>query len=269
MEHVTFDDIPYHTIVECIAIHLGMKEFGAMSMMSVYLRDTFMSNDVWKRLYVHTLRDKFKITDKSIHVGPRLSDHKDRTPSEELPWSHRYRAYWNVGNAPWYSFTGPYQHTMYRCMCVPSSSIIHGIAHETCQRVRVDPVTDLQHDTESINKYVGQKLKEVVLERNKSMGHNHSHICTNIDHYLFDTLDAPKSVRNYKDFRKQVLSKHLTQVKKNSDMKKATVRINRKEEKIRQYKSYLRQLMMDIESDKAVVDKNESLCNSLSMALKK
>ena len=53
------------------------------------------------------------------------------------------------------------------------------------------------------------------------------------------------------------------------NVEKATVRINRKEEKIRQYKSYLRQLMMDIESDKAVVDKNESLCNSLSMALKK
>ena len=268
MEHVTFDDIPYHTIVECIAIHLGMKEFGALSMMSTFLRDIFMSNDVWKRLYVESLRDKFKITDKSVHVGPRLSNHKNRTPLEEIPWTHRYRVYWNLGNAPWYSFTGPYENTMARCMCVPRQSI-SDIARNTCHRVRIDPLTVLQHDTESINTHVGQKLKEVVLQHNKSMGHKHSHLCTNIDHYLFDTLDAPKSVRNYKDFRKQVLSKHLTRAKKDSDVKKATTRISTKKMRIRQYKEHIRHLKMEIESDKAVVDKNDSLCSSLTVALKK
>ena len=36
MEIVSFEDIPYHTIIDCIAPHLEAKDFGALSMMSVY-----------------------------------------------------------------------------------------------------------------------------------------------------------------------------------------------------------------------------------------
>ena len=268
MEHVTFDDIPYHTIVECIAIHLGMREFGAMSMMSTFLRDIFMSNDVWKRLYVHTLRDKFKITDKSIHVGPRLSDHKDRSPSEELPWSHKYRENYHayLGH-PWYHHEFSFSSTMWRCGCVPWS-IIHEIASDASRSASQVDTDHLVTDEEK-NIFAKKCLDEAVLARNRRLGHNHSHLCTNIDHYLFDTLDAPKSVRNYKSFRKQVLSKYLTQVKKDPGMKKATVRISTKKMRIRQYKETIRQLKMEIESDKAVVDKNESLCSSLTEAVKK
>ena len=41
------------------------------------------------------------------------------------------------------------------------------------------------------------------IDFNQRNGHKHCHLCTNIDHYLLDTLDAPSSVRNYKDFIKQ------------------------------------------------------------------
>jgi len=268
MEHITFDDIPYHTIVECIAIHLGMKEFGAMSMMSVYLRDTFMSNDVWKRLYVQSLRDKFKITDKSIHVGPRLSDHKDRTPSEELHWSHQYRANYHayVGH-PWYHHEFSFSSTMWRCGCVPAVSILD-ISMDASRTARQTETNHIVADKDQ-NIFAKKCLDEALLKHNGRVGHNHSHLCTNIDHYLFDTLDAPKSVRNYKSFRKQVLSKHLTQVKKNPDVKKAATRISTKKTRLRQYQEYIRQLKMEIESDKAVVDKNESLCSSLTVAVKK
>ena len=84
MEFVSFEDIPYHTIIDFIAPQLEAKEFGALSMVSVYMRDIFTSNDVWKRLYVNSLRDKFKITDKSIHVGSCIENHKSRIPVEEM-----------------------------------------------------------------------------------------------------------------------------------------------------------------------------------------
>tara|TARA_B100000035_G_scaffold282862_1_gene264693 strand:+ start:1491 stop:2294 length:804 start_codon:yes stop_codon:yes gene_type:complete len=267
MEHVTFDDIPYHTIVECIAIHLGMKEFGALSMMSTYLRDIFMSNDVWKRLYVHTLRDKFKITDKSIHVGPYLSDHKNRNPVEELPWFYQYRTSYYL-NDTWYHTVHPYERAMWRCGCVPVGSI-HEIA---------EMAGDIASQCNSNHQLVADKDKNIfakecldaaTLTTNIIAGHKHSHLCTNINHYLFDTLDAPKSVRNYKSFRKQVLRKYLTQAKKDSDVKKAATRISTKKIRISQYKGYISQLKMEIESDKAVVDKNKSLCSSLTLAVKK
>ena len=266
MEHVTFDDIPYHTIVECIAIHLGMKEFGALSMMSTFLRDIFMSNDVWKRLYVESLRDKFKITDKSVHVGPSLSDHKNRNPVEELPWFYQYRTHtWY--HTTWYHTEHPYSRAMWRCGCVPLASI-YDISMDASRTARQTDTNHIVADKDH-NIFAKKCLDESVMKRNKSMGHKHSHLCTNIDHYLFDTLDAPKSVRNYKDFRKQVLSKHLTKVKKDSNVKKASTRINTKKIRISQYKGYIQQLKMEIESDTAVVDKNKSLCSSLTVAVKK
>ena len=268
MEHVTFEDIPYHTIVECIAIHLGMKEFGALSMMSTYLRDIFMSNDVWKRLYVQSLRDKFKITDKSIHVGPCLSDHKDRNPVEELHWFYQYRTNYHsyLGNT-WYHSEHPYSRAMWRCGCVPAVNILD-ISVDASRTARQTDTNHIVADKDQ-NIFAKKCLDEAVLKHNGRVGHNHSHLCTNIDHYLFDTLDAPKSVRNYKSFRKQVLSKYLTQAKKDSVVKKAATRISTKKMRIRQYQEYIRQLKMEIESDKVIVEKNESLCSSLTVAVKK
>ena len=115
----TFEEIPYHTIVECIAIHLGMKEFGALSMMSTYLRDIFMSNDVWKRLYINSLKDKFKITDKSIHVGPCIENHKKRQSTEEMCpssidlWIHG--SHW----IPPYLTPWNFMRSLKGCDCVP------------------------------------------------------------------------------------------------------------------------------------------------------
>lgn len=268
MEHVTFDDIPYHIIVECIAIHLGMKEFGSLSMMSVYLREIFMSNDVWKRLYINTLKDKFKITDKSVHVGSSIYAHKSRIPTEELPWYSRNRPYWFNSNISWYNFTGPFQDTMYICGCVPPNSV-SAIASATCQYIRTDPVSNTITDDLESDNLAKKYLKSVVLKHNKLQGHNHSRLCTNLDHYLFDTLDAPKSVRNYKDFRKQVLSKFLTNSKNNSDIKQANTRIAKKKKKIEQYKEYMRHLEKEIEKDNVIIEKNETLCYSLKKAIKK
>ena len=92
---------------------------------------------------------------------------------------------------------------------------------------------------------------------------------TAMDYIDLAKIDCHDDFDSFIDGLKQVLSKHLTKVKKDSNVKKAATRINTKKNRISQYKGYIQQLKMEIESDTAVVDKNKSLCSSLTVAVKK
>ena len=52
VSRISFTDIPWETIVNFIAPHLTMKEYGSLSIQKKYLRDLFTSNDVWKGIYI-------------------------------------------------------------------------------------------------------------------------------------------------------------------------------------------------------------------------
>jgi hypothetical protein len=274
---VNFEDIPYFTLVENIAPLLSEKEFGALSMMSTYLRDVFMSNDVWRRLYIQTNLDKFKITDKSVHVGPGIARHKARVPCDELPivslgFGNAY--YWH----PTYVRPWPFMRAMRACGCVQNRSVIALIANATVQQIRDHPITPVvpAHLPGSGNDLpgggpwqAGERFHAVAVDYNRSHGHTHSHVCTNIDHYLIDTLDAPKSVRNFKDYRRQTLSKKLTKTKHDPDTRKAVTSAARKKKKVADYKRYMRLLKAEIAEEEAIVKKNTDLQDSLKVALKK
>lgn len=264
MEIVSFEDIPYHTIVDCIAPHLEAKEFGALSMMSVYMRDIFMSNDVWKRLYVNSLRDKFNITDKSIHVGPSLENHKVRLPVEEMSPPHMdlwvHGSHWLPPYlSPWY-----FRRSMLGCGCVPLGDT-REISEDAYRRV----IENLPQKLSKPYNNARSHLCGAVIDFNQRNGHKHSHLCTNIDHYLLDTLDAPSSVRNYKDFRKQYLSKYLTQTKNDPRSKKAVAVLKRKRRKIDDLQRYIKELELEVEKENKIVEKNGNLKKSLALALNK
>ena len=267
MEVITIEDIPYHTFVEYIAIHLDMRDFGALSMMSKFLRDTFMSNDVWKRLYVQTNRDKFKITDKSVHVGSGIAHHKSRTPAPETPLLHR-----DIWYAKWAS-PYPYYNSLHACGCVPRSAAAY-IVHTTCHRIREKP--DLTaywlptYDSVAMAPAAQEIFHSVIRGYNKDHQHQtHTHVCTNLDHYLLDTQDAPTSVRNFKNFRKQTLSKFLTQTKHDQSAKAAATRSNRKMKQLEKHRDYIRQLEREIDSDLAITRQNRKLSESLCVSLGK
>lgn len=262
MEVVTFEDIPYYTIIDYISPHLGAKEFGALSMMSVYLRDIFMSNDIWKRLYVNSLKDKFKITDKSIHVGPSLKNHEERKSVMEVPFLYKNPTYLSWFNYPW-SYGG----VMSECGCVSYGKRI--IADNASHRTRADPVMSNLTGVDGINRLRQHLCTSIREYNNNSLGYTHSHMCTNIDHYLLDTLDAPSSVRNYKDFRKQYLSKYFTQTKNDPKVKKVSSVIKRKGKKVDQLQRYIKELEKEIEKESKFVEKNDKLKNSLALALNK
>ena len=268
MEIVTFEDIPYHTIIDCIAPQLEAMEFGALSMVSVYMRDIFTSNDVWKRLYINSLKDKFKITDKSIHVGPCIENHKARRPVEEMEphimdlWIHG--SHW----IPPYLSPWNFRRSMLGCRCVPVGDT-REISEDAYGRVIRNLPNQNGIGVSNAYRNARKHLCAAVIDFNQRNGHEHTHMCTNIDHYLLDTLDAPKSVRNYKDFRKQYLSKYLTQRKHNPNVKKAEALVRRKRKKIDELQRHIEKLEEEIQIENKVVEKNEKLKKSISIALNK
>jgi hypothetical protein len=259
---VNFEDIPYFTLVENIAPLLSAKEFGALSMMSAYLRDVFMSNDVWRRLYIQSNLSKFKITDKSVHVGPGVARHKARVPCGELPLPRRQYCW----QAPWLN-TYPFQDSLRRCSCVPGRSAMDLIPRDAVRRLEIHPFipgAGLDPDSSARDHF-----HAAAREYNQRQGHTHSHVCTNIDHYLIDTLDAPKSVRNLKDYRRHTLSKMLTKTKHDSAAKKAATSAARKKKKMIQYHKYMCALKAEIDAEEAITKKNAVLQDALKVALKK
>eukprot|EP01051_Picozoa_sp_SAG22_P017421 SAG22_NODE_2684_length_2312_cov_1.270221_2_plen_110_part_00 len=102
---------------------------------------------------------------------------------------------------------------------------------------------------------VQQHFHAAARNYNQSHGCEHSRLCTNIDHYLIDTLDAPKSVRNYKDLRKQTLSKMRTRVKHDPAARKAASAAARKKRKLAEWKQHMRLLKAEIAAEEAVVEK--------------
>lgn len=268
MENVSFEDIPYHTIIDFIAPQLEAKEFGALSMVSVYMRDIFTSNDVWKRLYVNSLKDKFKITDKSIHVGPCIENHKARIPVEEM--SPSQMDLWMDGShwIPPYLSPWNFRRSILGSRCVPVTDT-RDISEDAYGRVIRNLPNQNGIGVSNAYRNARKHLCAAVIDFNQRNGHEHTHLCTNIDHYLLDTLDAPKSVRNYKDFRKQYLSKYLTKRKHDPNVKKAESVVRRKRKKIEELKRYIKELEKEVNKENKVVEKNENLKKSLIIALNK
>ena len=112
-------------------------------------------------------------------------------------------------------------------------------------------------------------LCAAVIEDNQRNGHEHTHLCTNIDHYLIDTLDAPKSARNFKDYRRQTLSKFLTQTKHDPNTKKAASSAARKKKMYDIRLAELMKLKKEYHDEKAIVKKNKDLQDTLKIALNK
>ena len=64
---ISFDDIPFEVLLNFIMPHISMKEVGALAMVSPIWRDMCNDNEIWKVLYLRTVRAK--VTDASVHIG--------------------------------------------------------------------------------------------------------------------------------------------------------------------------------------------------------
>ena len=245
VSRISFVDIPWEIIVNFIAPHLTLKEFGALAMQNTYLRDLFMSNDVWKRLYVNTCLDKLTITEKSIHVYCWYEpDSKLFQPPCKLAG---YETWVYTGNAPPNGYERVFntRRNLLCCGCVEIADIEPLTAQIRSYRIPLEsPVRALdgvwarwRGAVQWCNEEVYPKIRQYNKEK-----YGVDCLCTNKHHYLIETMDAPKNVRNYKDFRKQTLSKTLTSVKGNKDIKAREAVVRRNNKKIEQFEREIAEL---------------------------
>ena len=266
---VSFEDIPWETIVNFIAPHLSMKEFGALAMQNKFLRELFHSNDVWKRLYVNTCLDKLTITEKSVHVGPLQSG----------PDSEVFHPPCKLEGYETCIYTGNYRTNGYErvfntrknllcCGCVETADIEPLTAKIRTYRIPLPRVVGQIGPPEGIDQWCNEEVYPKIRQYNMDK-YGIDCLCTNKHHYLIETLDAPKNVRNFKDYRKQTLSKTLTSVKGDKDIKAMEAVMKRNNKKIVQYEKAIAELQKLNMDNQVHISKSKRLLKSLKNALGK
>jgi len=266
---VSIEDIPWETIVNYIAPHLTMKEFGAMAMQNKFLRDLFHSNDVWKRLYVNTCLDKLTITEKSIHVGP-LQSGQDPLLFQPPCKLAGYETWVYTGNPPPNGYDRVFntRRNLLCCGCVDIADIEPLTAQIRSYRVPLQSPVRALAPVEDIHQWCNKEVYPKIRQYNKEK-YGVDCLCTNKHHYLIETLDAPKNIRNFKDFRKQTLSKTLTIVKDNKEIKARVTSVCRNKKKIKNFERAIAELQKLNMDNQVHISKSKRLLNSLKNAVGK
>ena len=202
------EEIPYETIINILAPLLSMGDFGKLCLQSRYLNEIFSSNLVWKNFYLRSLHGKLKITSDSIHypgwrfMNPVIARRNPVVPcqlSSQIPI--------------WLGELDRLAVTLKACPCVSPADFTG---------LRECGVTEYKGPSRYYDFYAWAKQDKIwlkqqhakILEYNISQGRG-GILCTNLSHYIQDTLEAPVSCRNLKSYRKAVISKLLTSSKHN------------------------------------------------------
>lgn len=224
--------------IKDIAKKLDMKSLCRLIMSCKDFKNMCDTNDMWKYHYLLTLKDKWKITDNSIHIRGihgdviylyefHQMDNKYSVKSYDEPNSRTIRnmeqpSMWdyrkNVKYLGIYRGSKPFipcpQYYMYQwqnpvdyvinigCMCSQRDLIKRsGIIYAKPQTMST---TEWRDDL--MNKW--KKINEENGIQN---------LCQNPDHYLFESLEMPESCRNYKNYKKMVVKKLYTKYKKEKE----------------------------------------------------
>ena len=86
-----FEEIPYEVFFTYLLPLLDMAEIGALTATCRVWRDICDDNEVWKHLYMRTIRAK--IEDTSIHIGSafdRCRDIRTEKAKSQSPLFYRY-----------------------------------------------------------------------------------------------------------------------------------------------------------------------------------
>ena len=205
------EEIPYETFINILAPLLSMGDFGKLCLQSRYLNEIFSSNLVWKNFYLRSMRGKLKITSDSVHISSWR--HKDMyrissNPDEPCQLSSEIPGWQNRGGML-HDLTA----TLYRCPCV-SPQDFTGL-RECGVTAYIGPSRYYNFDAWVKQEKIWLKQQHAkILEYNISQGRGEI-LCTNLSHYIQDTLESPASCRNLKSYRKAVISKLLTSSKRN------------------------------------------------------
>jgi hypothetical protein len=251
------------------------------------LREICDSNDIWKIHYLKTLKGKFKITDKSVHIyGVDLYKYRVNNTEYEYLFS---RVKPDVNCIKLSDYYNPYnQHVRTDCEFIEyignvpklynTNNISSSIKWSSCTncQCRQDKefLTTLSNNiTNDVvwnifllncyekNKLVMKKWKEY----NESKGL--SQLCQDPMHYDLSTLELPSSCRNFKNMKKQVIKKLFTQSKNNSSIKKEKYILQRMNNKIMFLESDLRKAKLEKSKIEKGIKRGENKLLKLKMSV--
>ncbi len=222
MSIYTLNDVPSEVFQDYILPFIGLKEIGALAMVSTSLRDLCGEDPVWRYLYSKTTKPK--ITDNSRHIGIYPSyTHKEtdkiyrnrdlrNMDKDEFDKSWIANEVCPVADSiRWLSISNPFH-----CSCLPN-----GVRFSSWRDV-ISPVMNINypshryiayHPKEQQEEYV-QKVKEEWINYNKSKGLSTNNLCQCVGHYHYTSLGNVSVNVKYKNYKKMTLKKMKTQKKK-------------------------------------------------------
>jgi hypothetical protein len=241
----SFEEIPYEVFFTYLLPLLDMGAIGALTATCKVWRDMCEDNEVWKHLYMRTIR--VKIEDTSIHIGGTYERYRDirgerRTKESPLyyiacPITTGY--YPNPGvtvNEPyltgsvtwWWARNTNELLSNHPCLSRASNAAFVSTL-KTWREVRDDGIDNDEfikfgpptatmsvwgkRDVFPYLSYVEDAWIKYNREHGLSTGAN---LCQCVEHYQFETLGLPAGCRNYKCFKKMTLKKERTKVEKQS-----------------------------------------------------
>lgn len=281
-----FNEIPYEVFMEYLLPLLSMAEVGSLTMTCTIWRDMCDENEVWKHLYMRTIRAK--ILDTSVHIGAcfeRYRDVRGERRSGTKPLFYKIHPVTTIiaqnpgvtmfpvrssGRTSWWARDSSELIRNHPCLkCTANADFVSTL--KSWREVRDDGV-----DNDDFEVLPNQTLwgwtkrdcypyltyiEDAWINYNKEKGLSTTSLCQCPEHYSFETLGLPSGCRNYKSFKKMTLKKEKTKADKQS--KKASKEY---EKKRREYEAAMRVVQRaekEMTIAKEVNEKACRLCNNL------
>lgn len=239
----SFEEIPYEVFFTYLLPLLDMGEIGALTATCRVWRDMCDDNEVWKHLYMRTIRAK--IEDTSIHIGStykRTRDIRSEKAKKQSPLFYRCHPVTSlflpnpgVTGTPRFRTNGNLimnwardSHELlhnHSCLCRPANANFVSTL-KSWREVRDDGI-----DNDDFNILAGYTwsewgrkdilpylsyVEDAWIKYNREHGLSTVNLCQCAEHYQFETLGLPAGCRNYKCFKKMTLKKERTKVEKKS-----------------------------------------------------
>ena len=226
-----FNEIPYEVFYNFLLPLLSIKEIGTLSMVNKMWNESVEDNEVWKNLYLRTIRAN--ILDTSVHIGGSGSryyySNDDTGKPQYIQWDpcnppvHSTMYYQN-------SYTLNMRSSVSRCIPPELMRRLKSYKDIRSDNIDSDEFPELEEefawgnwakrDTTEYYAYI----KKEWISYNKEKGLSTVNLCQCPYHYEFDTLGIPGGCRNYKSFKKITLKKYLTQIKRDHKKKEKSMK---------------------------------------------
>ena len=267
-----FESLSVDNINE-IAKLLDMKSLCRLIMSSKELKELCDTNEMWKYHYLLTIKDKWKITEDSIHICRGHSDfiylyefndgeNKIQVKSFDSPNGYAIRnmecpGIWdyrkNVKYLGIYRGETPY---------IPDSYWRHNTDYVirggcmNCQfnLIKSSNIVGIRQAHIGLNDW----RKDIVDKwRKLNKDNGLSNLCQNPMHYDINTLEIPGSCRGYKNYKKVIIKKLYTKQKNSKNHKKYTNDEIKLNESIETYKEQIKYCEQQLEITKQLAVKEK------------